>query len=77
MFGVIKHKQVKSRIILADKGTVCELAQVTDIRTKVNEDLRKSIMTGKIIRNDSTKEVNNGLGIVKMETYQYEINRLS
>lgn len=34
-------------------------------------------MTGKIIRNDSTKEVNNGLGIVKMKTYQYEINRLS
>lgn len=54
-----------------------KLAQVTDIRTKENEDLRRSIMTGEIIRNDSTKEVNNGLGIVKMETYQYEINRLS
>lgn len=30
-----------------------------------------------MIRNDFTKEVNNGLGIVKIETYQYEINRLS
>lgn len=56
---------------------VCELAQVTDTRTKVSQEERKSILTGKGIRNDSTKEVNNGLGRVKMETYQYEINRLS
>lgn len=56
---------------------VCDLAQVTHTRTKVSQEERKSILTGKGIRKDSTKEVNNGLGIVKMETYQYEINRLS
>lgn len=37
-------------------------------KNKVSQEERKSILTGKGIRNDSTKEVNNDLGIVKMET---------